>query len=344
LSQKALKRRRREARQRHVEPRRGRKRVFLFGLIGMVLLGSLVAAGIVMTRGVPTGGFAIVGQEFPIVGREHVPEGTTVTRYNSNPPSSGPHWPTPAAWGVYGSPLPDEQLVHNLEHGGIWISYKDVDEATRLALERLAGKYPQAVILTPRRQNDSKIAVVSWGRILKIDAFDEQRVVAFIAANVNKSPEPLASLEPPAVRVGELFPDFRVTEVDGRVLTRASLGGRPGIVWFTTSYCVPCQIGAAPVERLKAELGRDAFSVLVLFVDLRETNAHLIWWRKEFAGSDWMVAFDPDLALARRVQLRFLDTKFLLDERGIIRNIDYQTADERYLNVVRDAVRRRSAT
>ena len=40
-----------------------------------------------------------VGQEISIEGREHVPEGTKVIYLNSNPPTSGNHWPTPADWG-----------------------------------------------------------------------------------------------------------------------------------------------------------------------------------------------------------------------------------------------------
>src|SRR3990167_2110127 len=63
-------------------------------------------------------------QDFPIVGRTHVDFGTPVATYNSNPPSSGDHWPTPLKNGIYDTQQPDEQIVHNLEHGYIWISYK----------------------------------------------------------------------------------------------------------------------------------------------------------------------------------------------------------------------------
>src|ERR1700733_10453690 len=65
------------------------------------------------------------GQTFENQGQTHITEGSTDhPTYNSNPPTSGWHWPSPAAWGVYPNGQPDERLVHNLEHGGIWISYK----------------------------------------------------------------------------------------------------------------------------------------------------------------------------------------------------------------------------
>lgn len=174
----------------------------------------------------------------------------------------------------------------------------------------------------------------------RLDSFDEQRIVAFISANINNSPEPLAGLPRTAIEVGAPFPDFSVTDADGRVVTRQTLAGKPSIVWFTTSYCVPCQVGARPVARLDDELGGDAFNVLVLFVDPSEPPAALLDWRSRFARADWMVALDT--TLAGTVDLRFLDSKFLLDGTGVIRNIDFNIADERYVELVRRQVQEAS--
>lgn len=132
------------------------------------------------------------GQDVPIQGREHIAVGAQHPPYNSNPPTSGPHYAQEADWGFYGRELPDEQLVHNLEHGGIWIAYKNIDDATKAKLEALARKYSGSVIITLRLANDVKIALASWGRLEKMDNFDEKRIVRFIKANKNKSPEPLA--------------------------------------------------------------------------------------------------------------------------------------------------------
>lgn len=296
------------------------------------------------TATIPFAGFSNspipLGEEFPIEGRTHVPEGTKVDYHNSNPPTSGNHWPRPAEWGIYDKPLPDEVLVHNLEHGGIWISYKDVDEETKSKIKSIAEKYPRAVIVTPRPENDAKISIASWGRLIKMDSLDEGLVERFIRSNINKAPEPLASLEQPQIKVGSPFPDFEVTEVDGRSIIKNSLQGKPAIIWFTTSWCVPCQIGAKKVAKLDNELGGDAFNVLVIFVDPRETSDDLINWRDKFANPDWMVAFDNFEAdeLSPKVNLRYLDSKFLIDENGIIKDIDFAIADEDYLNKIRQVV------
>lgn len=122
----------------------------------------------------------------------HIAEDTAHDPYNSNPPTSGPHYAQAAAWGIYQQPLPDEQLIHNLEHGGIWICYKDLDQEQINKLEEIARRNPGSVILTPRPANDSKIAVASWGRLEKMDEINEDLINSFIKANKNKSPEKLA--------------------------------------------------------------------------------------------------------------------------------------------------------
>jgi hypothetical protein len=56
-------------------------------------------------------------------------------------------------------------------------------------LESIAKSYSSKVIMTPRAKNDSRIAVVSWGRIWKFNSLDRERVVEFINLNRNNGPE-----------------------------------------------------------------------------------------------------------------------------------------------------------
>jgi hypothetical protein len=49
------------------------------------------------------------------------------------------------------------------------------------------------VIVTPRPQNDAPIAVAAWGRLLKLQRFDEARIFEFINRYRGKiGPEPNA--------------------------------------------------------------------------------------------------------------------------------------------------------
>ncbi|MSU44770.1 DUF3105 domain-containing protein [Candidatus Nomurabacteria bacterium] len=133
-----------------------------------------------------------VGEIFENQGQTHIKIGESHPPYNSNPPTSGSHYIQPASWGIYTKALRDEQAVHNLEHGGIWISYKDIDEATKANLKNIAKANNRSVILSPRDANDSKIVLASWMRLEKLDSYDEVKILDFILRNKNKSPEPLA--------------------------------------------------------------------------------------------------------------------------------------------------------
>lgn len=138
-----------------------------------------------------------------------------------------------------------------------------------------------------------------------------------------------------ATKVGAPFPGFRLREASGRTLTPRSLEGKPAIVWFTTAYCIPCQVGAKAVAELDDDLGGKRFNVLVVFVDTSESADDLRLWRDNFASEDWLVALDEENGLARRVRLRVLDTKYLLDSRGVITDVDLEIADDEYLDRVR---------
>lgn len=167
----------------------------------LIVIGIVILAGALggllfwqdMKNGVQENGKLLpVGEEIADQGRQHIPVGSQHEPYNSNPPTSGPHYEVPANWGVYQQSPLDEQLIHNLEHGGIWISYRDIDNDTKAKLEEIGRQHPGSVIVAPRLANDSKIAIASWRRLTKLDSFDRDVIEKFIKHNINNSPEPLA--------------------------------------------------------------------------------------------------------------------------------------------------------
>jgi len=176
----------REARREEERRRQAARRRRSLAIYGGVIVAVLVVGGLIARSALRPG----LGEYFPSQGRDHMNIGQPHPAYNSNPPTSGWHAPAPANWGTYRTEIPDEVLVHNLEHGGIWISYKDPSDTALLEkLEALASRYPSKVIVTPRPKDDSKIAVAAWEHLLKLDAYDEKRIVEFINAYRNKGPE-----------------------------------------------------------------------------------------------------------------------------------------------------------
>ena len=129
-------------------------------------------------------------QPVPIVGRDHIAPGAPPSRYNSNPPTSGDHYPAPLRAAFYEQQVPDGYLVHNLEHGHIWLSWRD--EADREAIElfrQLHEQFPEWVVASHRPENDRRLAAAAWGRLLKLDAPDSAALTAFIMRYRDKAPE-----------------------------------------------------------------------------------------------------------------------------------------------------------
>lgn len=116
--------------------------------------------------------------------------------YNSNPPTSGPHWADPVRPGVFDKSQPDEGVVHSLEHGMIWISYtSSIPDMAKEVLRKITRGHA-GIVLTVRDANDADIALAGWGRL---DTFtvnqdgsvDEGRILDFIARYYDKGPEKL---------------------------------------------------------------------------------------------------------------------------------------------------------
>ncbi len=118
-------------------------------------------------------------------------------QYSTNPPTSGDHAASAATWGIYNSTPPaDERLVHNLEHGGVIISYNPskIDAATVEQLKTLTRDLRRervCLILTPRDsiQDDKSIALTAWGVLGMLDGYDEAAIRAFWRDHVARGPE-----------------------------------------------------------------------------------------------------------------------------------------------------------
>ena len=105
---------------------------------------------------------------------------------------------TPRPTGIYSTEQPEEDLIHNLEHGHVWISYNpdlitDRDLQLLELLVRDGSPNPNGagvgVIVTPRSANDTAITLASWARLLLLDEFNEETIRNFIETNRGQAPE-----------------------------------------------------------------------------------------------------------------------------------------------------------
>ncbi|WP_435741409.1 DUF3105 domain-containing protein [Nocardioides sp. SYSU DS0663] len=113
--------------------------------------------------------------------------------YPAVPPAGGPHDPVWLDCGVYDEPVREENAVHDLEHGTVWITHDPDLPADDV--ERLAEQLPQNGILSPYPGLGAPVVVTVWGRQLALVGADDPRLELFIEryGDGGTAPEPFAS-------------------------------------------------------------------------------------------------------------------------------------------------------
>ena len=72
-------------------------------------------------------------QSVPSLGNMHIEQDSvSPINYNSTPPTSGPHYGSIVSWNIYREPQRYEQVIHNLEDGGVAIYYQCEDGCPEL--------------------------------------------------------------------------------------------------------------------------------------------------------------------------------------------------------------------
>jgi len=201
--------------QRAAERTPGERRTLLYLMIfsasGLVILGAIIA--IVALAGGGGGGSSAISsddcveQAYPGLSPEHLGSPDAKVKYNSFPPSSGPHYQSPAPWGIYEEPIKQPILVHNLEHGGIIIQYGDVGSDAVTELGSFYQDDPYGLVVAPFPKLGTKFALTAWnepgyraegdfknvdpghGYVLTCSKFDSKAFAKFRDAHRNKAGE-----------------------------------------------------------------------------------------------------------------------------------------------------------
>jgi hypothetical protein len=189
----------------------------LLAIGGVLVVGVLLIILVLVFGGGPS---PSLGVRQPDDGTQHVGVGTICRApgdpcgadpYSSVPATSGPHWDPSgiAGWGVYDTPQPESQLIHNLEHGGIVIWYdpgsvdqQEIDAMAQLVerqnAQGVGGRYKW--ILSPWGESEplpAPIVATSWNWLLEQDEMDIGAIEAFADEHYGIAPEPNGGPGPP---------------------------------------------------------------------------------------------------------------------------------------------------
>jgi hypothetical protein len=133
---------------------------------------------------------SMMGEKMADEGAVHIARDKAHAPYKSNPPTSGPHWVGVAGPGIKDKPVPDELVLHSMEHGAVVVWYReDLEpseiEKIKIAFNESSGKK----IMLSRKDLDVPVALTSWGYLLKLQTVDEAKIKEFIETNNDRAPE-----------------------------------------------------------------------------------------------------------------------------------------------------------
>ncbi len=156
------------------------------GTASLVWVSVIVVSVIVLLFGIYyfSGASENKARDVPSLGNLHITKGTSHTiTYNTDPPTSGPHYPRLTHWGVHSVPIDKGFQVHNLEDGGVLVQYNCMDCPELVQkLGKIVRGYSKEVILAPYPPMKHRIALTAWGKIDTFDTFDAKRITGFINA------------------------------------------------------------------------------------------------------------------------------------------------------------------
>lgn len=151
------------------------------GTAGLLVVGLVVGSLLFGPKGAPT--YSTGGTGAQIEGVEtfsnetlHV-EGTV--DYPQNPPAGGAHNQYWLNCGIYDQPQTNENAVHSLEHGAVWVTY-DAAAVSGDDLAALGAQLPSTyVILSPYEGLPSPIVLSAWNAQLQLDSATDARIPEF---------------------------------------------------------------------------------------------------------------------------------------------------------------------
>jgi thiol-disulfide isomerase/thioredoxin len=149
-------------------------------------------------------------------------------------------------------------------------------------------------------------------------------IIAIAFITLNRSPSIQSTVAQDLSNVGGLpigsrAPEFTLNDPIRGVIDNKRLTDKPLFIFFTTTWCTPCQVGARELARYYDETNK-AFNVLIVFVDPNESDDSIIAWKKNYGRDDWYIAKGYDMAL--KYNIKYLDSKYAIDRDGIIRYFD----------------------
>lgn len=133
-------------------------------------------------------------------------------------------------------------------------------------------------------------------------------------------------------------PDIALRDLDGREVRLADYRGRPVIVNFWASWCLPCREEFPLLKAARERYAEEGLAILGVIFDDDPEAARRYMAR---AGATWPALVDPDELVATAYKVNVPPLSFFVDPEGIVRSIAYGpppsgTIDDRIAAILPD--------
>ena len=102
--------------------------------------------------------------------------------YEQSPPAGGAHNPVWQNCGYYDRPVRDENAVHSLEHGAVWITYSPDLPRDQVADLQSMAEGRSYILVSPYPDLGSPVVASAWGKQVALDGADDPDLESFIGA------------------------------------------------------------------------------------------------------------------------------------------------------------------
>lgn len=161
------------------------------GTLALLVVGGAAGLAAVVLSAQASASISGV-KSFSGLTRNHVTHPVT---YPQTPPVGGDHAPVWLNCGVYNAAVPNENAVHSMEHGAVWVTYLPGTSAADIATLTADVKAKPYTILSPYPSQPASITLTAWGKQLTVSSADDPRIAKFISTYSQgpQTPEPGAA-------------------------------------------------------------------------------------------------------------------------------------------------------
>jgi hypothetical protein len=169
-----------DARVRRIESGGSRRTYLIVGVIIFLFVGGFIALAVVDARQQSASGAPDEVKNYNVgPAGDHT---SSDVDYEQSPPAGGPHNPVWQNCGYYDQPIRDENAVHSLEHGAVWITYSpDLPQDQVTELQNIAQSRSY-ILVSPYPGLDSPVVASAWGKQVALDGASDPDLESFIKA------------------------------------------------------------------------------------------------------------------------------------------------------------------